>query len=53
MTRLTRERMDADFMVVPVVSTPDSPAHVRASFAVEDRAPGLHQTYDRPLTTRS
>jgi alkaline phosphatase D len=23
--------------------------HTRASFVVEDRVPGLHQTYDRPI----
>jgi hypothetical protein len=50
-TRETPDRLDADFTVVPFASTPDAPAYVRASFAVEDRIPGLHQTYDRPLET--
>jgi alkaline phosphatase D len=51
LTRVTPDRLDADFKVLPYVSTPDAPVHTRASFAVEDRVPGLHQTYDRPPTT--
>ena len=49
MTTVTPDRMDADFRVVPYVNTPDAPVDTRASFAVEDREPGLHQTYLRPL----
>jgi alkaline phosphatase D len=49
LTKVTRERLDADFKVLPYVTTPDAPAYTRASFAVEDRVPGLHQTYSRPL----
>jgi alkaline phosphatase D len=48
-TKLTRERLDADFKVLPYVTTPDAPAYTRASYAIEDRVPGLHQTYSRPL----
>lgn len=48
-TRITPGRLDADFKVVPYVATPGAAAHTRASFAIEDRVPGLHQTYDRPL----
>ena len=39
----------ADFKVVPFVTTPDAPVYTRASFTVEDRVPGLQQTYLRPL----
>ncbi|MEH1127478.1 alkaline phosphatase D family protein [Micromonospora sp. CPCC 206061] len=48
-TKVTRERLDADFKVLPYVTTPDAPAYTRASYAIEDRVPGLHQTYSRPL----
>ncbi|TDC84432.1 alkaline phosphatase [Micromonospora sp. KC606] len=47
-TTITPARLTADFAVLPYVTRPDAPAHVRASFAIEDRVPGLHQTYDRP-----
>ena len=49
MTRLTPRELTADFQVVPYVSRPGAPVHTRATFVVEDRVPGLHQTYDRPL----
>ncbi|RKR87467.1 alkaline phosphatase D [Micromonospora pisi] len=49
LTKITTERLEADFEVLPYVSTPDAPVHTRASFVIEDRVPGLHQTYDRPL----
>ncbi|GLH99091.1 alkaline phosphatase D family protein [Phytohabitans aurantiacus] len=49
LTKVTRERLDADFKVLPYVNTPDAPAYTRASYTVEDRVPGLHQTYSRPL----
>jgi alkaline phosphatase D len=48
-TRISADRLDADFKVVPFVTTPDAPVYTRASFTVEDRVPGLHQTYLRPL----
>lgn len=48
---VTPERLDAHFTVVPYVSSPDAEAYTRASFAVEDRVPGLHQTYQRPVAT--
>ncbi|TDB73155.1 alkaline phosphatase [Micromonospora sp. KC721] len=50
-TTITPARLTADFTVLPYVSRPNAPAHVRASFAIEDRVPGLHQTYDRPPAT--
>ncbi|MFI6762482.1 alkaline phosphatase D family protein [Micromonospora sp. NPDC050417] len=49
LTKITTERLEAGFEVLPYVSTPDAPVHTRASFVIEDRVPGLHQTYDRPL----
>jgi alkaline phosphatase D len=51
LTRVSRDLLEADLTVVPYVSTPDAPAYVRASFAVEDGVPGLHQTYDRPVAS--
>lgn len=49
LTKITNEQLSADFEVLPYVSTPGAPAYTRASFVIEDRVPGLHQTYDRPL----
>ncbi|HYN94776.1 MAG TPA: alkaline phosphatase D family protein, partial [Pilimelia sp.] len=49
LTKVAPEQLSADFTVLPYVSTPGAPAHRRATFVVEDRVPGLHQTYDRPL----
>jgi len=43
--------------VVPYVTRPGAPVHTRATFVVEDRVPGLHQTADNPtpgpVSTRS
>ncbi|MEV4483441.1 alkaline phosphatase D family protein [Micromonospora coxensis] len=47
-TTITPEQLSADFDVLPYVSRPDAPAYTRATFVIEDRVPGLHQTYDRP-----
>ncbi|WP_238016983.1 alkaline phosphatase D family protein [Dactylosporangium sp. AC04546] len=47
-TTITPELLTADFRVVPVVSAPGAAAHTRATFVIEDRVPGVHQTYDRP-----
>ncbi|AVT33585.1 alkaline phosphatase [Plantactinospora sp. BC1] len=49
LTRFTSRELRADFKVLPQVSTPGAEAYTRASFVVEDRVPGLHQTYDRPV----
>ena len=35
--------------MLPYVSRPDAPAYTRASFVIEDRVPGLHQTADSPV----
>jgi alkaline phosphatase D len=47
-TTITPDSLTADFRVVPYVSRPDAPAHTRATFVIEDRVPGLHQTADNP-----
>ncbi len=49
MTRMTPGTLSADFQVVPYVTRPGAPVYTRASFVVEDRVPGLQQTYDRPI----
>lgn len=49
LTRITPAALEADFRVVPYVSRPGAPVYTRASFVIEDRVPGLHQTYDRPV----
>ncbi|GLZ60166.1 alkaline phosphatase D [Micromonospora sp. NBRC 107095] len=48
-TTITPGQLTADFDVLPYVSRPDAPAYTRASFVIEDRVPGLHQTADNPL----
>ena len=50
LTTITRGSLEADFKVVPYVDRPGAEAYTRASFAIEDGVPGLHQTYDRPVT---
>jgi alkaline phosphatase D len=47
-TRITADSLTADFQVVPYVTTPGAPVHTRATFVVEDRVPGLHQTAGSP-----
>jgi alkaline phosphatase D len=47
-TTITGDAMTADFQVVPYVTTPGAPIHTRATFVIEDRVPGLHQTADAP-----
>ena len=47
-TRITADAMTADFRVVPFVTEPGAPIHTRATFVIEDRVPGLHQTADAP-----
>ncbi|WP_067509623.1 alkaline phosphatase [Actinoplanes sp. TFC3] len=45
-TRIKPGALNADFQVLPYVTRPDAPVHTRASFVIEDRVPGLHQTSD-------
>ncbi|XVU25431.1 alkaline phosphatase D family protein [Actinoplanes sp. CA-054009] len=47
-TRIEPGTMTADFRVLPYVTAPGAPAHTRASFAIEDRNPGLHKLTDVP-----
>jgi alkaline phosphatase D len=47
-TTITGDSMAADFRVVPYVTRPGAPVHTRATFVIEDRVPGLHQTADNP-----
>ncbi|MFI6505533.1 alkaline phosphatase D family protein [Nonomuraea typhae] len=49
LTKIERELMTADFKVVPQVQAPGSGVHTRATFVVEDRVPGVKQTYLRPV----
>ena len=55
LARATPKDLTADFRVLPYVTRPGAPAYTRATFVAEDRVPGLHQTYARPLdpATRS
>ncbi|MEV4407397.1 hypothetical protein AB0J66_34950 [Actinoplanes sp. NPDC049598] len=47
-TTITPGTMTADFRVVPYVTTPGAPVRTRATFVIEDRVPGLHQTASAP-----
>ncbi|MEV7969655.1 alkaline phosphatase D family protein [Sphaerisporangium sp. NPDC088356] len=49
MTKIERDLMTSDFRVVPHVQAPGSEAYTRATFVIEDRVPGVRQTYLRPL----
>uniref|UniRef100_UPI00082AA82C alkaline phosphatase D family protein n=1 Tax=Actinomadura kijaniata TaxID=46161 RepID=UPI00082AA82C len=48
LTRIGREKMTADFKTLASVRAKDAPASVKARFVIEDREPGLRQTYLRP-----
>ena len=48
-TRIGKDAITADFKVLPAVSRPDAAAHVKATYVIEDRVPGVQQTYLRPL----
>ncbi|MFI9595178.1 alkaline phosphatase D family protein [Nonomuraea sp. NPDC052265] len=49
LTTMERDLLTADFKVVPQVELPGAEAYTRATFVVEDRVPGVRQTYLRPL----
>ncbi|NUS08594.1 MAG: alkaline phosphatase [Nonomuraea sp.] len=49
LTKIERELLTADFKVVPQVREPGAEAYTRATFVVEDRVPGVRQTYLRPM----
>ena len=44
-----KDAITADFKVVPAVTRPGEEAYVRATFVIEDRVPGVQQTYLRPV----
>ena len=50
-TTITPELMQADFRCLPRVSVSGESAFTRASFAIVDGEPGLHQTADKPPAT--
>ncbi|MGH3486584.1 MAG: alkaline phosphatase D family protein [Actinopolymorphaceae bacterium] len=47
-TTITPDEMRADFRCLPYVQEPGAEVFTRASFAIEDGKPGLHQVDDRP-----
>ncbi|MGP4023378.1 alkaline phosphatase D family protein [Actinomadura sp. 3N407] len=47
-TTIGKEEMKADFTTLPTVRTPGAEASVKATFVIEDRVPGVNQTYLRP-----
>ncbi|MEO3803713.1 alkaline phosphatase D family protein [Nonomuraea sp. B1E8] len=49
LTKVERDQMTADFKVVPQVQTPGGEVYTRATFVIEDRVPGVQQTYLRPI----
>ncbi|MFI0443994.1 alkaline phosphatase D family protein [Actinomadura sp. 6N118] len=48
LTRIDKDEMKADFTTLPAVRTPGAAASVKATFVIEDRVPGVKQTYLRP-----
>ncbi|MEW2357762.1 alkaline phosphatase D family protein [Spirillospora sp. NPDC029432] len=53
-SRLDRDEMRSDFKTLPTVRTPGAEASTKATFVVEDRVPGVRQTYLRPhVSTKS
>ncbi|MGW0485217.1 alkaline phosphatase D family protein [Nonomuraea sp. NPDC003214] len=49
LTRIERDLLTADFKVLPQVREAGAEAYTRATYVVEDRVPGVQQTYLRPL----
>ncbi|GGF55383.1 alkaline phosphatase [Marmoricola endophyticus] len=48
-TLITPDSMSADYRVVPKVSVKDQPVLTRATYAIEDRSPGLQQVSSTPV----
>ncbi|WP_189242665.1 alkaline phosphatase D family protein [Planobispora rosea] len=48
-TKIERELLTADFRVLPQVTQPGAAVHTKATFVIEDRVPGVRQTYLRPI----
>ncbi|GAA4151530.1 alkaline phosphatase D family protein [Actinomadura keratinilytica] len=51
MTRIGKGEMRADFKTLPTVRDRDAEASIKATFVIEDRVPGLNQTYLRPYVS--
>lgn len=48
LTRIGKDEMKADFKTLPTVRTPGAEISTKATFVIEDRVPGVNQTYLRP-----
>ncbi|RKS68910.1 alkaline phosphatase D [Actinomadura pelletieri DSM 43383] len=48
LTKIGKDEMKADFTTLPTVRTRDAEASIKATFVIEDREPGVKQTYLRP-----
>ncbi|MGH3239560.1 MAG: alkaline phosphatase D family protein, partial [Spirillospora sp.] len=48
LTKIDKDGLKADFKTLPTVKTHDAQASIKATFVVEDREPGVKQTYLRP-----
>jgi alkaline phosphatase D len=53
LTTITPAAMTTDYRCVPVVTTPDAAAFTRATYVVEDGAPGLQEVAASPRRTRN
>lgn len=51
LTTIGKEEMRADFKTLPTVRTPGADISTKATFVIEDRVPGVHQTYLRPYVS--
>ncbi|WP_019631391.1 alkaline phosphatase D family protein [Actinomadura atramentaria] len=51
LTKIGKDEMRADFRTLPTVRTPGAPVSTKATFVIQDRVPGVQQTYLRPLPT--
>ncbi|MBA9004627.1 alkaline phosphatase D family protein [Thermomonospora cellulosilytica] len=49
LTKITPGEIEAHFKVLPYVRRPGAPVHTKATFVIEDRVPGVQQTYLRPV----
>ena len=46
---IDRDLLTADFKVLPQVREPGAAVHTKATYVIEDRVPGVRQTYLRPV----
>ncbi|WP_327104773.1 alkaline phosphatase D family protein [Nonomuraea glycinis] len=49
LTKIDRDLLTADFKVLPQVREPGAAVHTKATYVIEDRVPGVRQTYLRPV----